>query len=79
MIVPSRFTRGEETRKQPERQLRDFQKLMKHEQQLTRLTDELNARVVLPLTPELRSQRKESIEKHPELMALCRNIEYVSL
>jgi len=56
MIIQERFTQGEETRLQPERQKSDLWNLVNYKCQLIALTEVLKAKVTPTIYMEMRQQ-----------------------
>lgn len=78
MVQQERFTRGEETRLQPQRQKSDFQTLLDFEHELAALTDAFNKKVTSTIKMEIK-RRPEAVVHYPHLASNLWSIRQVSI
>lgn len=74
-----RFTRGQETRLQPNRQRRDFRDLMDDERELAALTEAFNAKVTPAIAAEIMWRPDSEMAAHyPHVAADLWSIKHVN-
>jgi hypothetical protein len=71
-----RFTRGNETRLQPNREKRDFQGLLDYERELVVLTEALSAKVTPEVAAEI-MRRPETVVDYPHVAGDLSSIKLV--
>jgi hypothetical protein len=65
MTTQARFTRGKETRKQPDRQRSDFELLLECERRHERLLEELDVKLTPAVAAEVKRHPKRYMAKYP--------------